>query len=130
MKTPIVNADINRLETWTRFRESLCRSCRATCCSLPVEVQVEDLVRMGVVDAFDAQEQPKRLAKRLMKEGVVEHFNHKHARFTLTRMSNGDCHYLDPKSRLCTIYDRRPNTCRQHPQVGPKPGYCAYIART
>ncbi len=41
-------------------------------------------------------------------------------------MSNNDCLYLDRKSRLCTIYDKRPDTCRNHPKVGPRPGYCAY----
>ena len=44
----------------------------------------------------------------------------------LTRMSNDDCLYLDRKSRLCTIYDKRPDTCRNHPKIGPRPGYCAY----
>lgn len=127
--TPATNADVNRLETWARYHQSLCRSCRGTCCSLPVEVQVRDLVRMGLIDAFDAEEEPKRLAKRLMKDGVIEHFNHKHARFTLTRLANGDCLFLDQKTRLCTVYEGRPDTCRRHPQVGPRPGYCAYIAK-
>jgi Fe-S-cluster containining protein len=35
---------------------------------------------------------------------------------------------LDAKTRRCTVYDKRPNTCRLHPQVGPKPGYCPYGA--
>ncbi|MDP4732351.1 MAG: YkgJ family cysteine cluster protein, partial [Limnohabitans sp.] len=25
-----------------------------------------------------------------------------------------------------TVYDKRPNTCRLHPQVGPKPGFCPF----
>ena len=41
-------------------------------------------------------------------------------------MSNNDCLYLDRKSRLCTIYEKRPDTCRNHPKIGPRPGYCAY----
>ena len=57
---------------------------------------------------------------------VIERFNQKSGIFTLTRMSNDDCMYLDRKSRLCTIYDKRPDTCRNHPKVGPRPGYCAY----
>ncbi|MFO6369419.1 YkgJ family cysteine cluster protein, partial [Pseudomonas aeruginosa] len=48
---------------------------------------------------------------------------------TLTRMANGDCLYLDRKTRLCTIYARRPDTCRNHPRIGPRPGYCAYRPR-
>ncbi|MEX8496351.1 YkgJ family cysteine cluster protein, partial [Leptothrix ochracea] len=36
---------------------------------------------------------------------------------------------LDAQTRRCTVYEQRPNTCRKHPQVGPKPGYCPYGAR-
>jgi Fe-S-cluster containining protein len=27
------------------------------------------------------------------------------------------------------VYERRPDTCRNHPQVGPRPGYCAFRRR-
>jgi Fe-S-cluster containining protein len=62
----------------------------------------------------------------LQKEGIVERYNQKSEIFTLQRMSNNDCLYLDRKSRLCTIYEKRPDTCRNHPKIGPRPGYCAY----
>lgn len=93
---------------------------------LPVEVKIKDLVRIGVVDEFELGDPPKNIAKRLQKEGLVERFNQKSGIFTLQRMSNNDCYYLDRKSRLCTIYDKRPDTCRNHPKIGPRPG----IART
>jgi Fe-S-cluster containining protein len=41
-------------------------------------------------------------------------------------MASGDCIFLDTGTRRCTIYRQRPETCRNHPQVGPKPGYCAF----
>jgi Fe-S-cluster containining protein len=78
-----------------------------------------------VVDEFE-KATAEEIAKRLQKEGIVERFNQKSGIFTLTRMSNDDCMYLDRKSRLCTIYDKRPDTCRNHPKIGPRPG----IART
>ncbi len=126
MRNTIPAANIDNLNTWVKYRSSLCRSCRGTCCSLPVEAYFSDLVRMGVVDEFEASEPPKRLAKRLMKAGIIEHFNHKGEVYTLSRYANDDCIYLDQKSRLCVIYDKRPDTCRNHPQIGPKSGYCAY----
>jgi Fe-S-cluster containining protein len=89
-------------------------------------VKPEDLVRIGVVDEFELQENMKRIYKRLCKDGVVEHFHAKTNTFTLTRMANGDCLYLDAQTRRCTIYDKRPATCRNHPQIGPRSGYCAY----
>jgi len=128
MKKPplLAPADPERLDTWVRYRPSLCRDCRGTCCSLPVEVRLADLVRMGLADAFEAEEPAKQIARRLMKAGVVEHFNHKRELFTLARHSSGDCLYLDQRTRLCTLYEQRPDTCRNHPQVGPRPGHCAW----
>lgn len=128
MKKPplIAAADPERLETWAKYRPSLCRDCRATCCSMPAEVRIGDLIRMGLADEFERDEPAKQIARRLEKEGVIEHFNHKREIFTLARLTNGDCIYLDQRTRLCTIYDKRPDTCRNHPQIGPRPGYCAW----
>lgn len=123
-------ADVDRLDTWQKYRKGLCDSCRATCCTLPVEVRLEDLIRLGLVDEFERGEPLKQIAKRLNKEGVVERFHHKSGVFTLSRMSNNDCLYLDTRSRRCTVYERRPATCRNHPQVGPRPDYCAYQPRS
>lgn len=129
LKTAVRSADVDDLTTWTRYKKKLCLQCRGTCCSLPVEVQPEDLVRIGVIDAFDLLENMKRIYKKLCKEGVVEHFHAKTNTFTLARMANGDCLYLDAKTRRCTIYEMRPDTCRNHPQVGPRSGYCAYVPK-
>lgn len=121
-------ADIERLSTWHKYKKSLCADCRASCCTMPAEVRVSDLIRMGLVDAFEANDSAKEIAKRLKKAGIIDHFNFKNEQFTLARMANDDCLYLDSQSRRCTIYDKRPDTCRNHPQIGPRPGYCAYVA--
>ena len=126
MKRQIASVSLDHLDTWTRYKATLCASCVANCCRLPVEVKVADLIRMELVDPFDADEAPKTLAKRLQKAGVVAHFNFRNGIFTLAQRSNGDCLYLDAHSRRCTIYEKRPATCRNHPQVGPRPGFCAY----
>ncbi|HSC81800.1 MAG TPA: YkgJ family cysteine cluster protein [Chitinolyticbacter sp.] len=121
---------LDNLSTWVRYRNGLCADCQATCCTMPVEVKLPDLVRMGVVDAFEAEhEAPKQIAKRLDKAGIIGHFNFKHGIYTLAQRANGDCRYLDAESRRCTIYEQRPNTCRNHPQIGPRPGHCAYRNR-
>ena len=119
-------ADLDRLETWVKYRNGLCDDCRASCCTMPAEIRIGDLVRMGLVDAFEAEEPAKLIARRLLKAGVVDHFNHKNELFTLARRASGDCVFLDATTRRCTIYERRPDTCRNHPRVGPRPGYCAY----
>lgn len=112
--------------TWVKYRKGLCNDCLAVCCSLPVEVTIGDLVRMDLIDAFEAEEPAKEVAKKLRKQGLIDHFNFKSEIFTLARLANDDCIFLDQKSRRCTIYAKRPDTCRNHPQIGPRPGYCAY----
>jgi hypothetical protein len=128
MKIPSARpADLDRLDTWHKYRNSLCNGCRASCCTLPVEVRMGDLVRLGLVDAFEADEPLKPIARRLEKAGLIDHFNFKSGLFTLARRASGDCIYLDAATRRCTIYELRPDTCRNHPHIGPRPGYCAYV---
>ncbi len=115
--------------TWIKYTPKLCNSCKASCCSLPVEVKMHDLVRMELMDEFELDENPKVIAKRLKKVGVIEHFYPKKELFTLTRLANGDCLYLDHNERRCTIYPKRPDTCRNHPGIGPRSGFCAYASR-
>lgn len=122
----IAAADLDRLETWARYSSDMCHSCMSSCCTLPVEVRLDDLIRLGLVDEFERDEPPKQVARRLQKDGSIERFNQKSGIFTLTRLANNDCLFLDRKSRLCSVYDRRPDTCRNHPRVGPRPGHCAY----
>lgn len=124
------SVDVDRLHTWTPYRKGLCDRCHAHCCTMPVDIRLADLVRLGYVDAFEAEHQaPKAIAKRLDKAGLIDHFSFKHGLFTLARRANGDCHLLDASTRRCTVYDQRPDTCRKHPQVGPRPGFCPYGPR-
>ena len=130
MSTGPIRVDVDRLETWTRYRNGLCDQCVANCCTMPLEVRLPDLVRLGWVDAFEAEHtDAKQIAKRLIKAGQVARYHFRHGLFTLARRANGDCLMLDAGSRRCTVYDRRPDTCRKHPQVGPRPGHCPYQRR-
>jgi uncharacterized protein len=126
---PAVQADVDNTATWAKYRKKLCDNCAASCCGLPVEVKPPDLVRMGLMDEFELQEDPKYIARRLMKDHLIEHFHSKTSTFTLARLAGGDCIFLDGRSRRCTIYPKRPDTCRNHPQVGPRPGYCPFRTR-
>ena len=122
-------ANVDDTATWIKYKKKMCDSCKGICCSLPVEVKPEDLVRMGVITAFELEEKMKIVFKRLAKKNIVEHFHAKTKTFTLARMANGDCLYLDSHTRRCSIYEKRPDTCRNHPQVGPRPGHCAFIPK-
>ena len=129
MKSPTAIVDVDRPDSWTRYKAGMCDTCAANCCTMPVEVKLPDLVRLQLVDAFEAEhDAPKQIAKRLSKAGLIEHFNFKNSIFTLARRASGDCQFLDAVTRRCAVYELRPNTCRLHPQVGPKPNYCPYGA--
>ena len=117
---------INDLSKWRKYKKHLCESCKANCCKLPVEVSASDLIRLGLTDEYEVEDGLKKLAKRLTKEGIVQHFNLKEEKYIVTQMSNDDCLFLDSKKRKCTVYDKRPETCRNHPDIGPRPGYCPY----
>ncbi|MBM5571283.1 MULTISPECIES: YkgJ family cysteine cluster protein [Deefgea] len=128
MSRQILNrTELHDPDTWVKYTKGKCDDCYSSCCTMPVEVKIGDLIRMGVVDEFERDEPAKNIAKRLMKARIIEHFNFKHEIYTLARRGTRDCIYLDEKTRLCTIYETRPNTCRNHPTIGPKPGFCAYI---
>ena len=127
---PQYQTNLDNTTTWIKYTKKLCSSCMGSCCSLPVEVKAADLIRMGLMDEFELEENPKFVARRLIKEHIVEHYHNKSETFTLSRMANGDCLYLDSRSRRCTIYEKRPDTCRNHPQVGPRSGYCAFTPKS
>jgi len=130
VKPTIYTVDVDRSETWSKYRNGMCDRCVASCCTMPLEIKLADLVRMELVDPFEAEHDDiKQIAKRLTKMGIVSRFNNKYGLFTMARRASGDCTYLDAQSRRCTIYDKRPQTCRSHPQVGPRPGYCAFKAK-
>lgn len=90
---------------------------------MPVEATSDDLVRMGVATADEFALEKKKTVRRLTAEGIVVSYREKTGKFTLRQHSSGDCIYLD-KDRRCSIYDKRPQTCRNFPQIGPRPGYC------
>jgi len=130
MKPSVRLVDVDRTETWTRWRRGLCEGCWAGCCTMPVEATLADLVRLGLVEAFEAEhEAPRRIARRLEKGGSVARYNAKSGLFTLASAASGDCLFLHPATRRCTVYDRRPETCRNHPRIGPRPGWCAWAPR-
>jgi hypothetical protein len=78
MKTNLIAAaEVDRLDTWQRYTSHMCGGCHSSCCTLPVEVKIKDLIRIGVVDEFEKDDPPKNVAKRLQKEGIIERFNQK-----------------------------------------------------
>jgi uncharacterized protein len=112
--------------TWISYKEGMCSSCYGSCCTMPVEVTSEDLVRLELATEDEIEQSSKKVAKRLMKEGVLSSYREGTGLYMLTQRPNGDCYFLDYKTRLCHVYAKRPGVCRQFPNIGPKPGSCPY----
>jgi len=119
------NGDLDKLSRWTKFKPSLCRGCWAGCCRLPVEANAQDLVRLGLISADEAEGSLKKIARVLIAAGLVYQYRASTGIFTLAQKPNGDCQYLG-EDRLCQVYENRPEVCRQFPNVGPRPGYCPH----
>lgn len=93
---------------------------------MPVEVRAADLVRLELMSVDEAESNLKKAAKRLIRAGYVRHFRQATGIFQLERQSGGECVFLD-KNRRCTVYERRPETCRNFPKVSSRPGYCPAV---
>ena len=115
--------DAQRPSTWVRYKKTLCEGCWSGCCTLPVEVSASDLIRLELISEEEAAVSLKAVAKRLTKERIIQAFNAKSQLFVLEQRYGRDCIFLD-RNRLCTVYEKRPEVCRQFPSIGPRPGWC------
>lgn len=119
-------ADQDRPSTWVSYKNHYCESCQATCCTMPVEVRVEDLVRIGVVSEDEAAGSLKKVARRLQSEGLIRSYRTTTGLFLLEQKNGRDCVFLGA-DRRCTVYDKRPGVCRGFPlAMGPRLGFCPY----
>jgi uncharacterized protein len=122
--------DKDRPETWVKYKDSLCDGCIGTCCTMPVEVKIEDLLKLGAISEDDFFITRRKLAQRLKKEGLILSYRESTELFMIKSKANGDCYYLDSKSRLCTVYDKRPEMCRNFPtRAGNRLGFCPMIKK-
>lgn len=115
--------DVDRPSTWKFYRKEMCQGCWGGCCTMPVEVRLSDLIRLGLTDEDEAAGSIRKLAKRLIKEGSVASYRQGTDLFMLAQKANRDCLFLD-ENRLCKVYEKRPDVCRRFPAIGPRPGYC------
>lgn len=117
---------IDRPSTWIQYRNGMCQGCQAGCCMMPVEVTLSDLVGLGLVSQDEALGSQKKIFKRLRKEGYVSSYREGTGFFMLSQKNISDCYFLDSKTRLCTVYEKRPQVCRSFPSIGPRPGFCPH----
>jgi hypothetical protein len=92
---------------------------------MPVEIKASDLIRLEIATQDEVDNSVKKLAKKLKKEGYISSYRDGTEYFMITQKPNDDCYFLDSKTRLCSVYEKRPDTCRQFPsQMGTRKGFC------
>ncbi len=123
-----IQEHLNNLDRWTKYRKGLCESCLGLCCYMPVEVKVQDLIRLNILDEFHLELSEREMVKDALKHPAVLRYTPSTEKFTLKQKPDGSCFFLDDEKR-CTRYHVRPDTCRNHPQIGPRPGFCAYMKK-
>lgn len=120
---------LDHLNRWTKYKKGLCRDCQASCCYMPVELTLEESFQLLEMDDFVKELSEKEQLKLVLANEAIKRYTPSTKKLTLAVHPDGRCWFLDAKSKQCTRYDLRPSTCRQHPQVGPRPGFCAYLKK-
>jgi Fe-S-cluster containining protein len=119
----MMRRDPQRPSTWVPYKKGMCDGCWSGCCTLPVEVSAADLIRLELITEEEAAISLKEVGKKLSKQGILQDYKLKEQLFILEQRYGRDCIFLS-EDRLCTVYDKRPEVCRQFPKIGPKPGFC------
>ncbi len=125
----MMKTDKDKPWTWIQYRAGMCTGCSGDCCTMPVEVKATDLIRLEVATVDEVEISKRKLSRRLMKEGIIQSYREGTDVFMLGSRPNGDCRFLHPQSRLCTVYEKRPEVCRDFPKIGPRPGCCPRNAK-
>ncbi|MEP7076950.1 MAG: YkgJ family cysteine cluster protein [Acidobacteriota bacterium] len=88
-----------------------CSKCPGYCCSVYeiVEVDDKDIERLGRHFGIPSAEAAKKFT-RLRKEGRV-------LKRKADPLLGSSCRFLDLKTRRCSIYEARPDVCRDFPPV-------------
>lgn len=122
----------DRPSTWRSYKPSLCESCVAHCCRLPLEVSLSDLIRLGFISEEEAASSGmSKIGKRLKKLKIISSYTPSRQLLLVERTPGGDCIFLDSKTRQCKHYKDRPEVCRSFPvKVGTRIGYCPYEDKT
>lgn len=119
---------LSDLKLWTKYNNDLCQTCAGSCCYMPVEVKTSDLIRLEILNEFHLELSEREQIKDALKHPAVLRYTPSSEKFMLKQKTDSSCYFLDANKK-CTKYEQRPDTCRNHPHIGPKPGFCAYLKK-
>lgn len=104
-----------------------CSKCPAYCCSYPrIVVSSRDLRRLA--DHFELSEKQaeKRFTRVYQFKDGKEEINERVLQHQSDHIYKSVCGFLDLDTRRCTIYEARPEVCREFPN-GKTCGYYQFL---
>ena len=100
-----------------------CSKCPGYCCSYPrIEVKDKDLKRLARHFELDIETAEKKFTRRYKDEDVDERI----LRHQKDEVYESVCRFFDTDERRCTIYEARPDVCREYPD-GKTCGYYTFL---
>ena len=122
-KTVFQKVDKENPASWKKYTEKSCLNCVGTCCTMPIEIRWEDMVRLELVDGEDLETPLQTIITRLKKQKVITAYREDSGLFALKQTADGKCRYLI--NNRCSFYEKRPLVCRRFPlRAGWRHGYC------
>ncbi|MEQ9569939.1 MAG: YkgJ family cysteine cluster protein [Longimicrobiales bacterium] len=99
-----------------------CLKCPGYCCTYPrIPVTDADVARLAARFGIT----PERARRRFTKKGGEE--GERVLRHKDDPIFDSSCRFLDSEARRCTIYEHRPDACRDYPGSG-RCGYYDFLA--
>lgn len=100
-----------------------CSKCPGYCCSYPrIEVKDKDLKRLARHFDLDLDAAEKKFTRRYRDDDVDERI----LRHQKDDVYKTICRFFDTDARRCTIYEARPDVCREYPD-GKTCGYYTFL---
>lgn len=100
-----------------------CAKCPGYCCSYPrIEVLDDDLKRLA--EHFGLE--PAEAGRKFTRFYVSDEGRERILRHRKDAIFGSICRFFDTRVRRCTVYEARPDVCRDYPNGG-KCGYYEFI---
>ena len=99
-----------------------CAKCPGYCCSYQlIEIGKRDIARLAKHFGLGFEQAKQRFTKYDAgeKAQVLRHRKDK--------IFDSVCQFLDQKTRRCTVYESRPQVCRDYPPDTPRCGYYDFL---
>lgn len=104
-----------------------CSKCPGYCCSYPrIIVSDSDIARLAAHHGVSVSEAKKKFTRRYRWESESEVIDERVLRHREDTIYASTCGFLHPTERRCTIYEARPEVCREYPN-GKRCGYYSFL---